>query len=230
MLQVKKNKDLEVKKFQMSCDTRPDKLNACLDWNFANLIVGGPGSGKSNLWLNLITRRNKFYWRMFDNIYIFSPSLNTIKKEIKIPSENMIDGFDEERLEEIIENARNREPDEHTLIILDDVVVQLSRNLAPLLAAIYNRRHLGLSVMVITQKYNKVPLELRVAMSDIMMFNNAKKELDALFTEFVNIERKLFDKMVELVFDKKHNFLYIRTNEPTDNKYYKNFNKIELKT
>jgi hypothetical protein len=96
------------------------------------------------------------------------------------------------------------------------------------LTIIYNRRHLGISVILISQKYNKVPLELRVGMSAVMTFNKSKKEIDAIFDEWVNLPRKQFDEIVRNVYDKPHNFLYLRVNAPEDDKYHKNFDQIIL--
>lgn len=224
-LSLKKNKELEICKFKMACDGRPD-IDKTLPWNFFWGIVGAPASGKTNMWLNLITRRKKFFWRQFDKIFIFSPSLKTINKDLKLPEENLIDGFDQSRLDEIIKEQEGT--DEHTLIILDDVVAHLKANMDELIKIIYNRRHIGsgMSVIIISQKYNKIPLDLRVAMSDIVIYNKGKKELDTLFDEYVNLDRKEFDKLIRFVFDEKYSFLYIKTNEPEQSKYYKRFDKI----
>lgn len=227
-LKIRKNKDLEIKKVKMTCDSRPRDLNAMLQWNFASLVVGAPGSGKSVYWMNLISRKKKFYYRQFDRIVVFSPSLKTIKKEIRIDPDDLIDGFDMDRLQDVIEEQRNT--DQHTLIILDDVVAELSKNLKPVLNIVYNRRHIGAgsSILITSQKYNKVPLELRCAVSNVVMFNRAKKELDALFNEFVNLDRSKFDEIIRFVFDKPHAFLYLDLLASENAKYYKGFDQIVL--
>jgi hypothetical protein len=227
-LTVIKNKDLEIKNQKMNCDGRPDGLVKPLQWNFSSLVCGAPGSGKSVYWMNLISRRKKFYWRQFDRIVVFSPSLKTITKEIKVNPDDLIDGFDMERLEQIIEEQK--ETEEHTLIILDDVVAELKNNMKPLLNIVYNRRHIGsgLSVIITTQKLTKVPLEIRVAMSNVVMFNKAKKELDTLFNEVVNLDRGVFDEIVRFVFDKPHAFLYLDLVAGEQFKYYKGFDLIVL--
>jgi hypothetical protein len=226
MFTLKKNENLDIKKFQMTCDGRPPNLDKTLPWNFFMAIVGGPGSGKSNTWLNLISRRKKFYHRQFDKVFIFSPSLHTIKAKLKLPEENLIDGFDQARLQEIINEQQHS--DDNTLIILDDVVSQLKDGISELQKFVYNRRHIGagLSIIIVTQKYTKIPLELRVALSDILMFNKGRKELEYLADEYVNLDKKTFAKLVNYVFDAKHAFLYMKVDEPEHDKYHKKFDKI----
>ena len=77
------------------------------------LIISGKSqlSGKTSLITNMLARES-FYLNTFkgENIYIFSPSVSTdekLKKIInikEIPSTNIIEGFDEEILEEIYKN------------------------------------------------------------------------------------------------------------------------------
>jgi hypothetical protein len=229
-LKVRKNTKLEIKKYMTTCDSRPEGLHSALGFNMSLMIVGGPGSGKTNMIQNLINRK-QFYYRRFEKVYIFSPSLKTIKKKIKLPAENMMSKFDLARLEEII--AEEKESDNNILVILDDCVNDLIRNMTPVLTMLYNRRHIGkgLSCIITTQKYNKLPAEYRAVMSHIAFFNgSAKKELSYLYDEYVNMEKKLFDQVVRTVFDGPHQFLYMDINKPEfDSKYYKNFSKIIFK-
>ena len=70
-------------------------------------------SGKTNLWLNFIKKRKCFYHKQFHKIYIFSNSLHTIKEKINLPKQQLIHGFDLERLSEIIsEETKEAEDDE----------------------------------------------------------------------------------------------------------------------
>ena len=81
-IKEEENNDINISKFNFSCDdedlTIPDPLPKK---SFSLLITGRPGSGKTNLLLNLITKRGKCFNRKFDKVYIFSPSLATIKDD-----------------------------------------------------------------------------------------------------------------------------------------------------
>lgn len=225
-IRVKKNDNLTVNKINMSCDnSRPKKLDDALQWHFATLVSGGPGSGKSNLWMNLITKKGKFYWKMFDKIHIFSPSLHTISKAIHLPEEQLISDFNMELLQYIIDNA---DPEHETLIIIDDFAAELKKNIRPMLRVVWNRRHLKTSIIIVTQKYNAVPLELRTAMSSIISFNKNKRELDDIYNEHVHIERPLFESIVDMAFAKRHNFIYLKLDEFENDKYYINFDKVVI--
>jgi hypothetical protein len=152
------NPDCEVKKIGMTCDKRPADLNPRIPWNAGIYLIAPPGGGKTNLIMNLISRRKQFYWRKFDRIVFFSPSLHTIKKKIGIPEEDLIDGFDLDKLREVIDEQKGS--DEHTLIILDDCIVHLKKNMGELLETLFNRRHMGsgCSVIITSQKYSKTLL------------------------------------------------------------------------
>jgi hypothetical protein len=55
-------------------------------------------SGKTNLAMTLIKRRKKFYNKQFHKIYIFSPSIHTIKENLNIPADQIIEGLDLDKI------------------------------------------------------------------------------------------------------------------------------------
>ena len=92
------------------------------NYGFFMMIVGKPNSGKSTLWLNLITNKEKHnYYKKFDKIYIFSNSLKTITRKIHLPDDRLFDGISE--LEELIESIKGS--DDKVLLIIDDCVTDL---------------------------------------------------------------------------------------------------------
>lgn len=229
-IKIVKNKNLCVKQVKMTCDGRPDGLNPTLQWNFFSIIVGGPGSGKTNLIMNLIggkKKGNRFFYKQFHKVFLFSPSFHTVKKNVGIPDDQIIPTFDLNKINEIVDDA---ESDENTLIIIDDMVASLKKNMSELLKIIFNRRHIGagLSVIITAQKYNKIPLELRTGASSIFMFNKNKKELNNIFSEFCNLDRCIYDRIVRFSLDKQYDFLYMKLDEPECKKYYKGFDMIKF--
>ena len=226
---------LDIRKMAMSCDDNGHEVPAPLQkGNFFYIVVGQPSSGKTNLWLNFIKKRKCFYHKQFHKIYIFSNSLHTIKEKINLPKEQLVHGFDLERLTEIITEEQQQAEEEDAnkcLIIFDDIVAQITKNLPPMLKLLYNRRHIGggISILLTTQKFTKIPLELRTVATGVFFFHTKNKtEIETLFDEYGNMKKINFYKLLEYVFEKPHNFLYLNLLEPVDKMYYKNFNLLTL--
>jgi hypothetical protein len=225
-MRVKHNPELQIIPFENKNDKRPKNLNPNLPWNFSMLIIGQPKSGKTVFWLNMITRKKKYYYRQFDKIIIFSASFRTISQELKLPDDQMIDGFDEDILQEFLSDQKHSA--DLTLFIFDDVITKLKKGIEPLLDMIRNRRHCGKgsSIMIVTQKFNACPIELRATMSHFVMYNKHPKELEDLRIESTTLDRQEFKELTDYVFDKNHNFLYIDRDQPKKDMFYKNFDKV----
>ena len=85
--------------------------------------------------------------------------------------------------------------------------------------------------MISTQKFNKIPLELRAVASGVFFFNTKNKaEIDAVFREYIGLTREEFMKVLRFVFDERHNFLYINLELPSDESLFKNFNQLRITT
>ena len=100
-----------------------------------------------------------------------------------------------------------------------------------MLKLLYNRRHIGsgISVIMTSQKYNKIPLEIRSVSTGIFFFETKNKsEIETLYDEYGNMKRPDFNKLLAFVFDKKYNFLYMNLLNPVNAMYYKNFNKLSI--
>ena len=163
------------------------------------------------------------YYKKFDKIFIFSNSLKTITTKINLPEDRLFDGISQ--LEDIIEVIKDS--DDRVLLIIDDCVTDL-KNADYLLKLIYNRRHIARSVSIIitSQVYNKINMAVRKAASDLVLFSTTnKKELETVFSEYINIPKNDFDEVCRYCFKTKHDFLFYKTQ---DNSYYHNFNRLEL--
>ena len=227
-MQIKeiKNSKIEVEAMRMANDAVIPKVEEPLpdNYGFFMMIIGTPGSGKSTLWLNLITKKSKHtYYKKFDKIIIMSNSLKTITTKINLPEDRFYEGIDE--LEELVESLKGT--DDKVLLIIDDCVTDL-KSPDYLLKLIYNRRHIAksISIMITTQVYNKIASGIRKAATDLVLFSTTnKKELDSVYQDFINIPKPDFDKVCRYCFKTKHDFLVYRT---AMNEYYHNFNKLEL--
>jgi len=92
--EIEPDKKIVLSKFKFSCDEIDDTIPLPLPQmlNFFMLVCGRPGSGKTTLILNLVAKKGKMYNRKFDKIFVFSPSLMTLKDNPfeDLPEDNKI--------------------------------------------------------------------------------------------------------------------------------------------
>jgi len=239
--EVEPDTKITLSKFNFTCDEIDESIPKPLPQmlNFFMLICGRPGSGKTTLILNLISKRGKLYNKKFDKIYVFSPSLTTMKEDPfgELPPEQVHQELTEENLEEAL--ASIRDSGEKVLFILDDVVNDMKRSAGVqrvLSKMLMNRRHLAgsggsTSFIITTQVYNKIPAPIRKTASHIIVFHTRnKKELDTIFDELIIIPQKEFYEILKYCFSHKNKFLYIDINKPHDKMFHKCFNQLEFKT
>lgn len=242
----KPNEDYQVGEVKMSCDQVPSDIDDIfIKRNFMGVSVGSAGSGKTNLLVWLLTHRVGKGWNQkFSRIYYISPSMDTIDRDIGLNEERVYTEFTCDVIWEILaieaehtEEAReNEEPIPQKLIIIDDCIVEINKpkNLACLMKLIYNRRHLGFSVLITSQKYNMLPKKLRVSLANkgfLFLFKTQnKKEIDDIASEIIDLNKNELHQLLEYVFPEgeKYNFLYVRFDKPLSQQFHKNFNKLKL--
>ena len=135
-------------------------------------LISPPGGGKTTFILNMIARPKQFYNQLFEVVHVFSPSLNTV--DIPLPEDRLHQTLDMATLENILNSIGSNE---RCLLIFDDMAPFLTKNSTNMVKICYNRRHFGLgcSLIMCTQKANKIPLELRSAMSCLVLYNTSNK-------------------------------------------------------
>ena len=230
---------IKISKFNFSCDDIDESIPKPLPQilNFFMLVCGRPGSGKTSLILNLICKRGKMFNKKFDKVYVFSPSLLTMKDEPfgelpddQVHTELSIDNF-QKALDDI--NGTG----DKILFILDDVVNDMKKNMAIqtlLSKALMNRRHLAgaggsVSFIITTQVYNKIPAPIRKTASHIILYHTRnKKEIETIYDELIVLPKEDFYEILKYCFDKRHNFIYIDINKSYDKMFHKCFNQLEF--
>ena len=222
------NKDIQISKIPMNTDDIDETIPAPLPKVLTHFMVisGPPGSGKTNLMVNLIGKKNKNYYGVFDRVYFISPSQHTIGKKIPFNPDRCHTAFSEELLNSIIE--QEQQENNRCLLILDDVVAQITKNMKAMLKFIYNRRHIGggFSVWCLIQKWNKLPLELRTCCTHATIFKPMnKKEVSCFYDELSNLEPKDWHDLTSYCWKDKHDFIFY---DVAHGQYYRNFNKIIL--
>tara|TARA_R110002049_G_scaffold88049_1_gene222654 strand:- start:435 stop:1199 length:765 start_codon:yes stop_codon:yes gene_type:complete len=232
-------KKICLKKFDFSCDDKdlsiPEPLPQTQNWFM--MICGKPGSGKSSLILNLCCKRGKIYNKKYDRIYLFSPSLSTMKGNPfeDLPEDQKYDELDLDVIENILEEIADS--GDKILFILDDVVNDLQKNMKlqrVMCKVLMNRRHLcgeggSVSVILTSQVWNKCPAPIRKTASHVFIYHTKnKKELECIFDEMILIPKKDYYDLLKYTFQKKHDFLYIDVNKNFDKMFHRNFNQLEI--
>tara|TARA_R110002012_G_scaffold24851_2_gene82603 strand:- start:40 stop:789 length:750 start_codon:yes stop_codon:yes gene_type:complete len=230
---------IKISKFNFSCDdideTIPKPLPNIL--NFFMLVCGRPGSGKTSLILNLICKRGKMYNKKFDKVFVFSPSLMTMKDEPfgELPEEQVHTDLTIENFSQALDAVKDT--GEKHLFILDDVVNDMKKSMAIqtlLSKALMNRRHLAgaggsVSFIITTQVYNKIPAPIRKTASHIILYHTRnKKEIETIYDELIVLPKEDFYEILKYCFDKRHNFIYIDINKSYDKMFHKCFNQLEF--
>ena len=213
--------------------------------SFALYIVGFSSSGKTTLLLSMLlshpTKKKpdipRFYYRFFDKIFLISPSKDTLPLEkLKIDESRIFAKYNNEVIEEIVDTEKEGE-NLNNVIVIDDSIKQIKNN-PRFHSLILNRRHItqnpdednqaGLSIIVMSQKYNAADLITRVNMSDIILFRTENsKELNAIKEELMSdLDKDLQTKVLKLAWKDKYSFLYIKNYLPTKDRYYVKFDKI----
>ena len=215
--------------------------------SFAMLIIGQPGSGKSTLWNSLLlshpTRKKpdtpRFYYRYFDHVWLISPSLQTLPlNKLNLNDGRIFDSYNDTLMEDILDEEKNGD-NLNNLIVLDDSVRDLTKSKI-LCKTILNRRHCcqdpdkeghaGLSIIITSQKYNMVPMALRLNMSQVIVFRTEnQKELNTIKEELLgDLTKKEQDELLKISWHDKHDFLYIDSFKPKKERYYRNFDRIDI--
>ena len=181
-----------------------------LDHPYRILIIGGSGSGKTNLLLNLIENQPDI-----DKIYLYAKDPYESKYQYLI---NKREGagiiyFDDPKafikysndMQDVYKNIDDYNPDKENkiLIVLDDMIADMIHNkkLNSIVTELFIRgRKLNISLVFITQSYFKVPKDVRLNTSHFCIAKIPnKRELqqiainhssDINTKDFANIYRK----------------------------------------
>ena len=196
-----------------------------------NIIVGKMGQGKSSLMVNLV--KNVFK-KCFAKIYIFIPesSRKSIDKDIfgrHLPEDQLFDELTEENLEYVYNRLQeDTEEGDFSLLIIDDFQVQLKdiRIVAILERIITKMRHLRCTVFLLNQNYVKLVKNLRLIVSNIILFNVGKSALDFIFDETIQLDKKKYQALIDNCFVNKNDWILINVNG--SKKIYRMFDEVIL--
>ena len=231
MLTLKKNAkpDLEISRVKCDGGLHPklDNYEILSHMNRHDfcIVTGAPGSGKSSL-IQSFYKSPKVFKKVFHQIILFAPasSRGSMVNDAfsKLPDNQVFHELTSETLAAAKEFLND---EDNTVFIFDDMAAglrdsEIQRQLKELA---FNRRHLHLSIQILTQSHMCVPPQLRRVCNNYICFKTSKQELEIIFRELVECRSGLEDTISKFCYDKKHQFIFF--NVPTQ-QMYKGWDRI----
>jgi hypothetical protein len=143
-------------------------------------------------------------------------SVASLKKNVFKNHPQMHDELTWSVLDGILESVQeDAEKKYSNLLILDDITASLKdKSLQQLLKKmIYNRRHYRLSITILVQSYNAMPLSIRKTLSHFLSYKpQNKKEFTAIFEELIFWDRDQGEALTRFVFDAPYECLFAEVN------------------
>lgn len=218
---------------------KPHDLNEVLPPHaFLLAVVAPPRAGKSNLIINLICN-SEFYRgnkkdHYFDDIFYCSPTQNFDKTTMNalkmLDNVVQIDDLDQlYHLDIVLRQLMAEQAAEEDLskrkkilFLMDDCVGIMQKN--PEIALLSTKyRHYGISMIVVSQSFRKLPLLIRNCATGLIVFNLANgREVEKVYEEHGSGFPNWYD-MYEISTEKKYNFIYMDIERQ---KVYHNFSEL----
>ena len=207
------------------------------NWPFRMLIIGPPGSGRTNTLLHLIKNLHPI-----DKIYLYAKDLSEPKYEFLINKRekagiknlNDPDAFIEysNDMDDVLDdiNNYNKNRDKKVLIVFDDMIADImsSKKFRAIIKELFIRcRKLNISIVFITQSYFRTPKDARLnSMHYVIMKIQTRKELQNIAQENSgDIDFKDFLKTYKDYTSEPYSCMIINTTVPSGNpmRFRKNF-------
>lgn len=194
-------------------------------------VIGKRSSGKSYLTIQLLISESGFK-NKFDEIYLICPTLKYDKKWnfVDIPSNRKYTNFSQELMDTLfkhMEKKHFRNPSLRFLIILDDCIgshqFNKRTNYSALNKFAFLSRHVGGSLLVVSQKYRAIPHQIRSQFEYVILFDTKNHYEYKTIEEEIGIGNKEYwQNTWNNIFQKKHDWMLI---DVSNNGIYKNGKK-----
>ena len=203
-------------------------------------LSGRSGSGKTNLLLNMLTRK-EFLKGYYHYILVFSPTAGKYDdsyKVLNLPKENVVEEFTSETFEKLIQSRKDLidrkgikwvAKNSRVCIILDDVIANRSFLQGSTALKLFSLlRHYLCSIFILIQSYNKLPRPLRMNCNATYIFPANQSEVEVLLDEVTpaGMHKRDFEKVVDYATAEQYNFLSINNHAPPGQRIRKNLNEV----
>ena len=208
------------------------------DHPYRILTIGGSGTGKTNVLLNLINNQPDI-----DKIYLYAKDpyedkyqyLINKRESVGISHLNDPKAFIDysNDMHEVYKNINNYNPDKENtiLIVFDDMIADMINNkkLDSIVTELFIRcRKSNISLLFISQSYFKVPKDVRNNSTHffIMKIPNKRELQQITINHSSDINTKDFIEIYRKCTDKPYSFLVVDTTLPSNNplRFRKNLN------
>ena len=242
-------KKIEILKVKDDAEKFYSKKPQIFDLPMKLAIIGASQrSGKTN-WIINALGRDKLYGKDFapENIYIFSPSLNSNKwqrfiEAKEVPDENLFSKLDEDELEVLYEDVEeeyydainNKKKPANKIVIFDDLgfggSLRGKSKFGILDKMVMNGRHFMLSSAFLVQSYKQLTPDVRANLSGLVVFNLSTRELESIVHEHNFLENsRAFMKMFRKTTKKRHaTFIVNYSNDPENLYMDSNFMPVKM--
>ena len=207
------------------------------DWPFRMLIIGPPGSGKTNTLLHLINNLHPIA-----KIYLYAKDIHEpkyeyfINKRQQVGIKNLNDPhvFIEysDDMNDVLDNINNynKNSDKKVLIVFDDMIadIEYHKNFKRVITELFYRAHkINVSIVFITQSYFRALKDARLNSTYyILMKIGNKKELKRIAEEKSgHLDYKDFLKIYHYCTKDPYSFMTIDTRPTASVTSKKNFNE-----
>ena len=226
---------------QVVFDDKPLPLKPC---NYG--IFGRKGAGKSNLIKNLLERKESPWYKLFDLIFMISPTADRDDKMREIVDDigegQYFKELNNENLTEIISTIdahtdefkakkKNKGKKPAYLIIYDDIIHDLVRKKDTRLICMLctQNRHRHITNVYLLQKYNTyLPVVVRSNLDCISYYRTDNRgELEA-FVKEQNQDEDALTQMYKFATKEPFSFLHINMYSPKT-RFYHRFDEIHYK-
>lgn len=202
------------------------------------LNVGRSGSGKSNVMIHMIKSKALLHG-VFNYIFYFvgSPD-DSFTENIKIPKENVIKNFDEDKIHSILsKNAALVDrmgyaaaaKTNNTLMVFDDILSQ-PRFLRSetILKLVTECRHHLVTCIFNTQSYTKIPRAVRINCRGIIFFPSSQGEMLKFAEEqcLPHMTKKRFLELINHCTAEQYQFAFLNMDAPPKERLRKNFDTV----
>ena len=193
------------------------------------LIIGGSGSGKTNVLLNLIKEQDSD--NLIDEIYFYAKDLNEpkyqflIKKCEDVGMKHLNDPkvfIEYSNTMDDVYNYINDYNPNRNLTVLDDMIADIMTNekFQVIIKGLFIRcRKLNISLVFTTQSYFSVPKEVRLNSTYylIMKIHNKRELQNTAINHSADIDYKDFVKIYRKCAKEPYSFLTFDTTLPANN-------------
>ena len=200
---------------------------------FRLVVVGSSNSGKSVLVASLLSAKFPYAKIFGRNVWIFSPTMSLQDpsfSELKIPDDHVIPFYDEATITRIVTQQgkiikqHGKSLAKNLLLVFDDCMTQISNSPSSLLRSLYfSGRHQKISVICLTQLWTAMPRAARMNASDVVLFEQGRKQRMNIGEEQSIDPQKFSDIMEAATGERPFSFLYVRLKKPTKERYMLRF-------